>query len=319
MYWPSGLRQTGLVILGYALGSYFTLDMVRQLLVHLPAMFISTVLLILFSVLLSLGLFRLTGEDWPSLLIGSIPGGLAQMVVLGEELEQINPIVVTMMQMIRILVVIFLVPGIIWVWSQYGGEVLLSTSDFRFGEQRAQAAPVFHYLLFLLAVIAGVAAAVKLSLPTAYLIGPSIATIIVILLGVPAPELPAPIFILSQLFIGTHLGLQIQPGKILERRKLGLYTLLSSLLLLVFTLLMAFVMSQVYDVSILSAYLSMAPGGIAEMGITAKEVGADLTLVTGYHLFRVFFILLVLAPLLKWWIPRFGRHSGKQGKSQVTL
>ena len=49
-----------------------------------------------------------------------------------------------------------------------------------------------------------------------------------------------------------------------------------------------------------TAFLSTAPGGLAEMGITALTVGADISTMTAYQLVRLLFIMLVFPYLAKW-------------------
>jgi uncharacterized membrane protein AbrB (regulator of aidB expression) len=45
--------------------------------------------------------------------------------------------------------------------------------------------------------------------------------------------------------------------------------------------------------TIVTSFLSTAPGGLAEMGITALTVGADSSTMTAYQLTRLLFIMLV--------------------------
>ncbi|MDO9229797.1 MAG: AbrB family transcriptional regulator [Syntrophales bacterium] len=49
--------------------------------------------------------------------------------------------------------------------------------------------------------------------------------------------------------------------------------------------------------SLLTAFLSTAPGGLTEMGIVALTLGADVAFVLAYQLFR-FFCILLAAPFL---------------------
>ncbi|NRG45353.1 AbrB family transcriptional regulator, partial [Bacillus sp. CRN 9] len=49
-----------------------------------------------------------------------------------------------------------------------------------------------------------------------------------------------------------------------------------------------------------TSFLSLSPGGMDQMAIIAHEVGADLSVITGYQLFRLFFIFFAVPPLLKW-------------------
>src|SRR3954465_5688049 len=84
-YWPIRIRDTGLVIVGYSIGLSFTKEAVLQIAVKLPSMLILTVLLVCFCAGIAYVVSKLSGVDYPTILIGSIPGGLSQMIIFAEE------------------------------------------------------------------------------------------------------------------------------------------------------------------------------------------------------------------------------------------
>nr|WP_235186697.1 MULTISPECIES: AbrB family transcriptional regulator [Geobacillus] len=63
------------------------------------------------------------------------------------------------------------------------------------------------------------------------------------------------------------------------------------------------------------------------MGILAREAHADLAVVTSYQMFRIFFILLVVPPVLKklfaarWfrWIERWAIHHGGRSMQSASI
>jgi hypothetical protein len=178
--------------------------------------------------------------------------------------------------------------------------------------QLSEPGMVITLLFFLLVCFLCGWLAAKVHIPTPYLVGSILATILLIVAGLAASPLPTPLFLLSQLLIGTRLGLRVEIRKILALRKVALYAFLSSLLLLLVTFGIAFVIKSIYHVSFLSAYLGASPGGMVEMGITAKEVQADTLLVTGYQMFRIFFLILVVPPVLKWALKSWSRPKRDQ-------
>ncbi|MDD4600205.1 MAG: AbrB family transcriptional regulator, partial [Negativicutes bacterium] len=52
IYWPINIRNAGLIVLGYIMGSPFTLSTLQQIMVQLPAMLATTVSTVLFSILI---------------------------------------------------------------------------------------------------------------------------------------------------------------------------------------------------------------------------------------------------------------------------
>lgn len=54
-----------------------------------------------------------------------------------------------------------------------------------------------------------------------------------------------------------------------------------------------------YQFSAITSFLSLAPGGADQMGIIGHELEADVSMITGYQLFRILFIFFAVPPLLK--------------------
>ena len=55
-----------------------------------------------------------------------------------------------------------------------------------------------------------------------------------------------------------------------------------------------------YPITMATAFLCIAPGGLPEMGVTAHTIQADVSMVAAYQLFRVFFILFIVPIFLRW-------------------
>jgi uncharacterized membrane protein AbrB (regulator of aidB expression) len=45
-------------------------------------------------------------------------------------------------------------------------------------------------------------------------------------------------------------------------------------------------------------FLGAAPGGMSQIVLVAIETGADVAMISSYHIFRIFFILFLIAPLI---------------------
>src|SRR5690606_29279552 len=108
--WPSRTRNAGLLLLGYSMGLSFTTECTRQIYTKLPYMLLATLLTIVFSLVIAILTSRLSGVNTASSVIGSVPGGLTQMVLLSEEIKGADGAVVAFMQTIRLLMVVFIIP-----------------------------------------------------------------------------------------------------------------------------------------------------------------------------------------------------------------
>jgi hypothetical protein len=296
--WPFYFRDLALIILGYSMGRTVTLETARQILIDLPAMFAVTLLTIIFCIITGYITHRKTGISAASGMLGSMPGGLMQMVALSEEIKDSDLTIVTFMQTVRLLAVIFIVPfiatyGIIHV---QGGLVLPATAMSQ-GDLIAALPAILMALL-------GALLAYRFKLPTPFLLGPIFFTAAASLCGYPALPVPRFIINLAQIFFSIHMGLSISLKSLKQLGKVCPYAIGGALALVAFTFFLGFVLTLVMPATLLSSFLSTAPGGITEMGLTAITLHADIATVLAFQLFRIFFILLIVPPLLKWRLNR---------------
>ncbi|WP_281886472.1 AbrB family transcriptional regulator [Paenibacillus sp. YYML68] len=335
LVWPSALRNAGLLLLGYGLGLSFTLDSARSIAAQLPSMLAATVLTVGFSLLTALVLSRAAGISPESSIIGSIPGGLTQMVVLGEEIPGADHTVVTFMQTIRLLTVIFIVP-FLTVHGLNGGitvglpvlvepeSVMSVVSSMPVHEVGASAgvgsvggagahagagagvgavahavAGAAKLVLCAALTVAAASVAARLKLPTPWFLGPIVLAALLTVFGWGPPVPPEPLVLAAQWSLGIYLGIGIRFSSLASWGRLLPYSLASSLALVAFALGLSYLFTLVHPVSLTSGFLSVAPGGMTEMGVVAAVVGADVSLVVAYQMFRILFILFIVPYALR--------------------
>ncbi|WP_053362867.1 AbrB family transcriptional regulator [Bacillus sp. FJAT-27251] len=298
-YMPRWLFTAALLILGYMLGAAFTKEAAVQVVRHFPFMLAGTILTLAISIGLGLVTARSAKLDLESAVLGSVPGGLAQMLVISKEMKGINQTIVVFLQVIRLLAVVLLVPffTVYGIGSVHEGSQALMPN----GEN----AGLLRYMGYILAALFGYVTAKQVKLPNSILTGPLIGVALVSIVGGGhAPELPSLVIVISQIIMGINLGLNVHPQMLGNIRKFGLVSIGGSMLLVVASLLIALALDSVTSMGLATAFLGMAPGGIAEMGLTAAVVKADLSMVSGYQLFRLLFILFIVVPLLQRWIKK---------------
>ncbi|GAB7388073.1 AbrB family transcriptional regulator [Bacillaceae bacterium] len=316
--WHPSLRNSGLLILGLVLGSSFHREAVNEIIPHVPYMFLTTLLLVAFAFLMGSWMGKRTGLNQGTGLYASVPGGLSQMVALSQETEGVDETAVAFIQTIRVISVIFLVPFVTVHGASWFGWEGAGTSSVEPPAAASSAAAADGWMLapfFLLGWGSAVLAA-RVKLPTSYLLGPLFLTAALNLLGVPLPSVPKPALVLSQLLIGTSIGLSMKLSKLPKLNVLLGYTFATSALLILFSFALGFLLSSLTAVDIPTAILATAPGGVAEMGLTAVIVNADLSIVSSYQLFRVFVMVAIMPFVLQWWMERKGkkrvcRHNGQ--------
>ncbi|MGE7907232.1 AbrB family transcriptional regulator [Peribacillus sp. NPDC094092] len=298
LIWPVSIRNTGLIIVGYSIGISFTKSSLSDMISHLPSMLILTALIVLVCVCSAFVLSKCSGIDYPTSLTSSIPGGLSQIVVFAEEMKEIDITTVTFFHVTRVIMVVFLVPLLI------SSPIFATKNTHDYSGIIKSAIPEWNDLfplIFLFALICFLAARIGkiIKLPAPYFLGPVIVSAAIGLFGLQGPSLPPSLLDISQFMVGGYIGLLLKPEQLDNKRKTILLALMNGLILIGATMFFSFLLTQYYDLAAITGFLSLAPGGMDQMGIVAQEVNADVSTVTSYQLFRMAFIYISVPPLLR--------------------
>lgn len=298
--WSPKCRNAGLIVVGYLIGRPFTPDTAHQIITQFPEMLLITLLAMLFTFALSYFTHKKTGINMTTCVISSIPGGLSQMVVLAEEIPSVDVAIVTFIHTIRILIVVFSVPFL--VVHFVAKNIASNTASALQSASVSEITPEI-VLPFAIAIIIGTWLAVRFKLPTPYLMGPTLATALLVLSGLPAPVLPKIIIIVAQICIGIYMGTNIKFTRMQNQlNKVAPYALLNAIVLVIFCLGLGWLLTFFIGADLVTGFLSTSPGGVAEMSLTALMVNADLSTIAVYQIFRIFFILLVMPFVLRRWL-----------------
>jgi len=139
----------------------------------------------------------------------------------------------------------------------------------------------------------------RLRVPTAFFFGPLATTIALTVNGVELSSLPTALTSPAQMLLGCALGARF------ERRSLGSApryvsaVLASVLVALLVSAGFGWAIGVAAGVSVPSMILAMAPGGIAEMCITAKVLQLGVPLVTAAHVLRVLVLIVTTGPVFR--------------------
>jgi uncharacterized protein len=301
MAWPKQIWYVGLMIVGYTIGSTFTIETGREILSQLPVMALITVITIVFNLWMGYVTYRKTDITLASGLMGSTPGGLSQMTALCLEVEDADLTVVTFMQTARLLSVVFVVPflAIHGLTGAADGVSAVLSSNGNLPDMALS-----HGILLVVSVLFSGYLAKRFHLPTPYLLGPVLGTACLSLSGTAVPLLPKFWIGVSQLCIGTYTGMRMNLEQLKSCKQLIPFTMASVTGLLLFSLGIGWCLNYLYHIPLVTAFLSTAPGGIAEMSLTALQVHADLSIIVAFQLFRILVILLIVPSALKWWLAR---------------
>lgn len=322
--WPRVLGDTGITVVAYVLGCTMTAGTLQTMAYDLPGMVLAGALWVAACTAIGLLFAKLTGLSVQDGVLGSMPGGLSQMVLLADDMKGADPGIVAIMQTSRLVVVLYTVPLLAAVFagdpSALGGAPHVSGDAV--GADGAAAAAGFGAMLTGLPAAGGYAGLLlvplmawlgkRLRVPAGEFLGPVAVVGALAAAGFPWPQLPDGLLAAAQLLIGIYIGMRVQPRILLTNRRFGPLALVSAALLVGLTVLAAWVLTAAAGGSIVTWFLALAPGGLGEVAVTALVLGADVAQVTAYQLFRLLFVLVAVPPFLRW---AFGRKKQEQAAS----
>ena len=290
--WPKKWREYALYVAGYGIGSTFTADTWSNFLAELVGVTEATVVILGASIALAFVTAKLAHEHLKSCIMGMLPGGMTLTMLLCEEDKDTNPNVVMVMQVIRLLGVVIAVPFlVIWLLNAQvtGSSVALPNHGG------------VHWLVFVPLAILGSFVAMKIHLPTPRLLGPILATAAFAVYSGGVQPVPFWLMAPAQVSIGLYMGMQLDADRIIKTKKMVPFILVGTALLIVVSIAMANVLAARYGFSLITAFLAMAPGGIAEMSLAGMSMGENVSVILTYQLVRLLAINICIPPLLKWW------------------
>ncbi|HXU42697.1 MAG TPA: AbrB family transcriptional regulator [Burkholderiales bacterium] len=285
-----GARETGQIAIGIALGLYFTPEVGGYVLSHWGLLLAAGLFAIVLGVLGGAILARLANVDRSTAFFASVPGGAAEMTLLGERYGA-RPDRIALAQSLRILIVVFVVPFALTYSGAHGHDPYVASPGASLDWSRLA-------LLVAGAALAG-GVITFFGLPNGFMFGPLALTIVLTTCEIPLSTVPTELTNLAQLLIGWVLGSRF------ERRSLGsapryvAATLVSIFAGMVCAAAFGAFLGWLAGLSIPTMVLATAPGGIAEMCITAKVLQLGVPFVTAAHVSRVFLLILSTGPLYR--------------------
>ncbi|WP_018933785.1 AbrB family transcriptional regulator [Gracilibacillus lacisalsi] len=277
------------LLTGAQIGSTFTSNTLSKVIPYFIPFLIITLLLIYLCMKSGELLAKYANMESSTGVLGSIPGGLSVMVAMSESMNA-NTGLVAIFHTIRLMAVLFLVPLMAsFMFAQTDAQQMLTDT--------AIALNGWTVLLYLL--LFGIAYLLRYKIPAPYVLIPMLVIASLKLLSVPVSDVPVSLYHVAQLSIGIHLGLSITISDIKKAGNFSWIFFLFTCIIIMISTVLGYMFAIMSDLSFATAMLSLAPGGLVEMAITAGEVGADPSIVGSLQLVRLLFIILVLPFIFK--------------------
>ncbi len=298
----SRLRNAGLCLIGMALGLYFTPQVVALLWPLAPAVLAG----VLWALALGYGFYRflarVNGGDSATNFFAAAIGGASEMAVLAERHRaQVDRVAAA--HSLRVLLVVVSIP-VAYQWLGVHGALVAGGVV-----QAVQGVRPQGLLLMALASAAGVLLLWRLGAPNPWVLGSLAATAGLTASGWELSALPPEATNAGQLLIGVALGTRFTPDFARAAPRWLGSVALGTAGMIAASALFAWLLAQVTGLHTATLLLATAPGGIAEMSITAKVLQLGVPVVTVFQLVRYVAVLTLTGPLYRLECRRAGRVS----------
>ncbi len=292
---PIKVREVFVAIIGTMIGSTFTPEGFAAF-QNVWASFGAMLVFIVIALASNYALFRrFGGYDRATAFYSSMPGGLVDSVVLGEQAGG-DPKILSIQHFVRIVIIVTAVPFGFWLFT---GEAVGSASGVTFDVPGHTTGPAGWVALFVIACV-GYWLGRLIKLPAYFLMGPMIVAGLAHGIGLTEAQFPDWMLSVSQLVVGVGFGARFAGLKrkmLLKGLWLGLLTTSSMLLL---GALLSLALTRVTDEPFDVLLLCMAPGGIIEMGLIALSLSANPVFVSTHHLLRIVVTVAIASASFKW-------------------
>jgi membrane AbrB-like protein len=281
IHMPQPLRMAFVPIIGVGIGGAFTPEIFREAAGWWPSI-LALLVFVPLAQLVGFSIYRKGGLNPATAYYGAVPGGLMEMVVLGEEAGADVPILV-LIQFLRLILTIIFVP-VLFVFLT-GHAVGSGAGVAMLGAENPL--ELWDIAVLTVAAVGGYYLGKFLRFPAAIMTGPLAASAILHLVGVTDAVPPAWTIAMTQIIVGTGLGARFAGIAAAALRRGSLLAVISTGA----SLLLAFAFAEVLHLTVglpLSAvFLAFAPGGITEMSLIALSLQISVVFVTTHHVIRI--------------------------------
>lgn len=300
-------RQIGLLIIGLSLGLYFTPNMIRLVLSHWEILFAGLIFSLFLGALSAWILFRWGNVDFKTAWFASAIGGANEMTNLAEHYSaQIDK--VASAHTLRVLLVVIFMPFFYQLmhWHGFDDSTLAYTLSVNW----------LNFSILIALCLISCALFKKFKLPNPWTFGPLLVAILLTANNIHLSSIPPIILHLGQILLGWSLGHKFNPNFFKTAPKFLSIVALNNLLNISLAFLVAYLFVQFSHIPLPTLLLGLAPGGVAEMTLTAKVLQLGVPLVTAFHVVRMIGVMSSIGALYKLIAYKFGQHINTREKQQ---
>ena len=285
---PNSTYFAAQAVIGTALGAGFSPSTLMILPGHFGIFLFAVVFILLTSLLNGWILARHTRLASATAFLGTMPGGAGAMAAMSDSLGADTRLVLTI-QYVRLLIIL----ASLALTGSFLNHHSISTSTHP-AVDLFPAITVVWWKLGVLVLLAGAGwfAGMKTPIPAGSFLVPTLLYFFLTLGGIKPGPWPWPILAGAYLVMGVQIGGRFHPSTIALIRSVILPVLWTTILLLIASLVLAWVVAKDMGLDFASAYLAATPGGLDSVAAVATELHVDTTIVLAMHLIRLLCVLI---------------------------
>lgn len=157
---------------------------------------------------------------------------------------------------------------------------------------------LFALLSFVCISVAGSYAFYRMRIPAGIIIGPIFLFTVLQLVGF-HPVIPTQTDTVLISIFGVFFATRMRAVADLRQSTLLAPLLVTVIWFIAQTFFSSFVLRQLIEIETVNSYLSVIPGGIAEMNVVTLSYGANVSVINTFHLARLFSIIVLVPAVLK--------------------
>ncbi|MDR7073108.1 AbrB family transcriptional regulator [Fictibacillus barbaricus] len=302
-YW----RHIGQAIIGITLGQQMSMSVLETFENNFVIITIMLLLSIIFAMLCGVILWRFSNADMLTSLFSTTPGGISAMPSIAEEVGA-NTVTVSLVQMIRI----FLVVGTVPILAHSSNEVVNETGTIAAGGESVSSVtsmlqfyPAAWTIALILGSCAGYYLGNRTKLPAPWLVGGMLGVAVVQMLGsllhgsTITSWWPHLLIVLAQILIGASIGSRLNKKMFSGTKNIIILGSLTSTGMIIVMAILGFGVSEITHIQLVTTLLAFAPGGVAEMATTSVALHADSAFVVTVQVMRLISIFLIMPPFFR--------------------
>lgn len=297
---PAGLKLLLQIVLGLFIGLKVTRESGRVFRSIAPLALLAAVWWLALPLGMGWLLSTFFGMDLATALLGTVPGGIAEMSLMALTLGA-DAAVVALMQFFRLGgILIGLPPLAAWLSKTFEGQGQPSASDVAPPANRLPGTQhdLLPFVLGLAIATCGALLGAWLELPSGGFVGALVLTGLASFFGVPLRGLPGPSRDFALLGLGSTIGLTLDAETLSALGPILLPVMAITCVMIGWGLILSIFVRRTMGWDLMTCFLASSPGGVTALSAASADLGADPLQVSLLHLVRLFTVFLLLPPLL---------------------